>query len=380
MPDTGGESLLTDLCAICHANPIKYTCPRCGIHTCSLPCVKRHKTWAQCSGIRNPAAYRKRADLATPGSVDQDFNFITSVERSLQKADDMPLNREKALAPSGLRHQQHGSKKGRLDTEVEERGIRLVRAPHGLSRNRQNKSRWGSQKENCIMWTTEWIHHDGTTRMQNILESRTVREAFVHCFGKNALLGKRKRKRSDLETANVRATEDDTLAVQATQEEAIQDPPPTENNVALEDPIPDDAAPLHEELQVPNTSEEAATKTQASDATDPLHSLHFYLLRPMTTAKLKCLIPISQTSTLKDVLQGRTILEFPTFYVRQELPEALPEPFITEEKYDNHYGKEIPIDLPAYVPNDTATNEPPTSLADIDEQKVLEVLQKDLTG
>ncbi|KAI1615715.1 hypothetical protein EDD36DRAFT_486035, partial [Exophiala viscosa] len=377
MPDTGGESLLTDLCAICHANPIKYTCPRCGIHTCSLPCVKRHKTWAQCSGIRNPAAYRKRADLATPASVDQDFNFITSVEISLQKADDLPLNKDKALAPSGLRRQEHGSKKGKFETEVEERGIQLVRAPHGLSRHRQNKSRWYG-KENCIMWTTEWIHHDGTTRTQNILESKPVGKAFVECFGKNALLRKTKRKRSDTEPANVPATKDDTLVIQATREETAQDAAPAEKDVPPEEPVNDDAVPVHEGPQAPTTSAGAATKTQGSDATDLPSNIHFYLLRPMTTAKLKCLIPISQTSTLKDLLQGRTMLEFPTIYVRQEPPEALAEPFITEEKYDDHYGKEIPISLPAYAPNDTHLNEPPTSLDDIDEKKVLEVLQKDL--
>jgi len=262
------------------------------------------------------------------------------------------------------------------------------------------------------MWTTEWVHHDGTRKTQNILESKLVGKAFIECFGKNVLLRKTKRKRDDSETANVPATKNDTLAIQATHDETVQDPVPTEKDIAPEEPVNDATAPVHEESQIPttsvetatttkesdttdllpdpapvheeshfpNTSAEPATKTQGADPRDLLHNLHFYLLRPMTTAKLKCLIPISQTLTLKDVLQGRTVLEFPTFYVRQEPPEALLEPFITAERYDSLYGEEIPIELPAYNPNVSDFNEPPASLADIDEKKVLEVLQKDLTA
>jgi len=156
-----GDSLLTDLCAIwyrhhqdpsamrltshSHINAIKYTCPRCGVHTCSLPCVKRHKTWAQCSGVRDPAAYRRRAELATPASIDQDFNFITKVERSLQRADDEAAERGIDLTtPSDARRHGHDSRQ-KFDAEVERRGMTLIRAPRGLSRSKRNKSHWAGQ-------------------------------------------------------------------------------------------------------------------------------------------------------------------------------------------------------------------------------------------
>jgi hypothetical protein len=45
------------LCQICQLKDWIYTCPRCLCHTCSLPCVKKHKQEASCSGERDKTAY-----------------------------------------------------------------------------------------------------------------------------------------------------------------------------------------------------------------------------------------------------------------------------------------------------------------------------------
>ena len=127
-----------------HINPLKYTCPRCGIHTCSLPCVQKHKRRAQCSGVRNPAAYKKRRDLETPSSIDQDFNFITGVERSVQRADDQLLERGSDLIPAGIRR-PFEPRKTRFDEAAREAGVTVKRAPSGLSRAKENRSRWDGQ-------------------------------------------------------------------------------------------------------------------------------------------------------------------------------------------------------------------------------------------
>lgn len=44
-------------CQLCKTVDWKYTCPRCLTHTCSLGCVKRHKSEAACSGIRDKTSY-----------------------------------------------------------------------------------------------------------------------------------------------------------------------------------------------------------------------------------------------------------------------------------------------------------------------------------
>lgn len=54
-PSVNGQT--SKECEICHAEDWKYTCPRCLIHTCSVPCVKKHKLDTQCSGERDKTAY-----------------------------------------------------------------------------------------------------------------------------------------------------------------------------------------------------------------------------------------------------------------------------------------------------------------------------------
>ena len=88
MTSSKSMASLTELCSICFTNPPKYTCPRCGCQTCSVACVKIHKKRAACSGVRNPASYLKSSELATPASIDRDYNFITKVQRDIEKAED----------------------------------------------------------------------------------------------------------------------------------------------------------------------------------------------------------------------------------------------------------------------------------------------------
>lgn len=299
------------------------------------------------------------------------------MERSLQRADELVSDKGIHLAPSGIARGSHGTKR-KFDVEVEERGIRLIKAPQGLSRSKQNKSHWAGQHK-CLMWTTEWLYFDGEKRIHNVTELRTVGEAFVNIFGKNTI--RKKRKRSDAQStaapvlpaeAHNEHTPTDAVQGSATSEakdEGLQAESKDDN------PAEDGQGVVKSAV----TSDNAAA--QVPEVSQLCQDLHFYLLKPNTVSKHKCLIPVSPTSTLQDVLRDKTILEFPTFYIRQEAPENLPEPFITEEKYDQVYGSEVTANLPTYAPPDNLDEtEKVSSLPNIDEKTVLEVLQKDLAG
>ena len=338
---------LTSLCAICHVNAIKYTCPRCSIHTCSLTCVKRHKQYAQCSGVRNPAAYRKRAELATPTSIDQDFNFITKVERTLQRAEDHVADRGIHLAPAGL-NRHGGPPKTKFETEVQARDIKLIRAPDGLSRRKQNKSTW---KGNSISWTMEWLAHTGETRLQNVPETRTVLEGFTSCFGKKGLSKKRKRD-SNTKSERVEAAADIPQMQETNDDGTVQQPTPPAG--ALQD---DNGGPAKPKLVSPE--------------------LHFYLHRPQTSSKLKCLIPIESNSTWKEVLKGRTLLEHPTVYVREEPPDELQKPFVLEQVYLKDHGEDVVVSAETQL---ESTRESDPALSALDSHKILEVLKADLNS
>lgn len=131
-----------------HINVPKYKCPRCSIQTCSLPCSKRHKLWSQCSGVRDPAAYQKKKDLATPASFDKDYNFISGIERHLERADRQAENRGVILETpeeNGKRKRAgHDLAKGEISFQraVENSGVNVLRAPKGMSRSKQNNSNW----------------------------------------------------------------------------------------------------------------------------------------------------------------------------------------------------------------------------------------------
>ncbi len=130
-----------------HNRPHKYRCPRCFTLTCSLPCIKRHKQWAQCNGTRDPAAYVKRADLATPSGIDRDYNYLTSIEREFDRAERDATSRGVSLAEEGPKRKNRDYAKGEaaLEAAIEKCGVIVVKAPKGMSRAKQNKTHWSKK-------------------------------------------------------------------------------------------------------------------------------------------------------------------------------------------------------------------------------------------
>lgn len=104
------------------------------MRTCSLPCYKRHQQWAQCNGKRDPAAFVKRSDLATPRGIDHDFNFLTGIERGLQRSDED----QGALARDNKKYEHT---QARLRPYLQRNRIIVDRAPVGMSRQRLNNTR-----------------------------------------------------------------------------------------------------------------------------------------------------------------------------------------------------------------------------------------------
>ena len=300
-------------------------------------CIKKHKKRAQCSGVRDPGAYRKRGELANPTSIDQDFNFITGVERSLQRAEDDVKKRRIHLQPARLGGQRGPEK---LEATAAERGIKLVRAPKGLSRRKQNTSHPSHHGQNN-MWTVEWVHQKGWQRVSNMLDSQTIGEAFDSFFGKVT----RKRKRGQ-DRRNCSRNENETEV-----HETLED---REGGDFLAD-RPTDG---HEE--------------RSAQPTDKPDKFHFYLHRPLTISNIKVLIPFSREIRLKDLLKDRTIIEFPTIHIRFDTPEQVSKPFLLETAYIEQ-REDVAI-LPSHKPETVRASDPST----VDPSKVLEVLKQDL--
>lgn len=295
----------------------------------------------------------------------------------MQRADDLVSRKRIDLVPSGLGN----DRKTKFNLAIEERGIRLIKAPKGLSRSKQSRSQWAAGQQKCLMWTTEWIRYDGQRKLVNVTEKTTISEAYAMAFGKK-IAPQKKRKRSHSETNLTPCAGHDhppaptNFDIQdnrgdmevrktgVTPSEVVTDDHPSSQSGTLPD-----SAPAHERLDKAH-----------HDASQSPQEDRYYLFKANTTSKVKCLIPVAPASKLEEVLRNRTLLEFPTFYVRNEPIDELPAPFITEEKYEESYGTDISVHLPTYAPQDEPEEGEVTDLDKIDEHKVLEVLQKDLAG
>ena len=66
--------------------PSKYRCPGCGVRTCSLLCVKKHKVEQQCSGKRDAATF---CDIKSFDDrvLMRDYALLESVGRSVDSSE-----------------------------------------------------------------------------------------------------------------------------------------------------------------------------------------------------------------------------------------------------------------------------------------------------
>lgn len=391
------DPLLSDLCSICHANPPKYRCPRCSTRTCSLPCTRRHKLWSQCSGVRDPAAYLKRNELNTESAFDRDFNFITGIERTLERAERDVDNRGIDLAggaqaddgsSEGLQHPVTGRKRkhpnqGLAKGEAaflrgaETAAVKVLRAPKGMSRNKQNGSRL-HPKHKRLAWTIEWITADGVkTIRDSVIDTCSVAEAYNRCCPlprdqETAIEPVKEEKKENVDAPNTTTAAPGDPVTTVVEEADTKSPPSTTKDSEKK---PADAST--------EQMDKASNQTIA-----PHRGLYFYLHRPRTTTKKPVLTPLLQTSTLNTVLRNRTVLEFPTIYALPESAETLfadkdNSKFILEEDYlRTAEPDEIGQSSTTSDNDDAAGNEalPGSSvnLQDVDENLVLEVLKKDL--
>ena len=121
-----------------------YRCPRCSTRTCSLPCYKRHQQRAQCSGQRDPTAFVKSSDLATPAGIDHDFNFLVGIERALDQAD---RDVQDGTAGGNSNTSSKAQEKAHLATRIQAAGVTVQYAPLGMSRQKANQTRLSNRKK-----------------------------------------------------------------------------------------------------------------------------------------------------------------------------------------------------------------------------------------
>lgn len=70
-------------CSMCQKNPIKYTCPRCSMRTCSLSCCVNHKKTLNCNGQRDKTSFKPLAEMRDLDLL-SDYRFLEELNRQIE--------------------------------------------------------------------------------------------------------------------------------------------------------------------------------------------------------------------------------------------------------------------------------------------------------
>lgn len=230
----------------------------------------------------------------------------------------------------------------RRDVETQQRTSIVLKAPPGMSRALQNKSKWDNRHK-CLLWTVEWILEDGSKVYGNCQETRTITEAFANAVGKRMMRSQQK---------GVSKT---WVSTQSLESESATE---NQNNSTLH-----------------STSHPVSTSNTEN---------HFYLHRPNLPSDVKAVIPLQPDAVIKDAICDRVLIEFPTIFVLRVSQENLQNPFITEEEYLKQNGSGSPTTMSEALQQRSTANENDQDLTGfestlkLDGEKLAEALQNDL--
>jgi hypothetical protein len=262
------------------------------------------------------------------------------VERTIERAADVAQGRGIALSEE---RRKRVKGEARRDVEIQQRAAIVLKAPPGMSRALQNKSKWDNRHK-CLLWTVEWVLEDGLKVLGNCQETRTISEAFANAVGKRRM--KAQQSFADKPTSSTQGTDSKSVS----------------------------------EFRNGSTSNSAAPSETTSSAEH-----HFYLHRPNLPSDFKCLVPIQPEALVKDAIRDRVLIEFPTIFVLRAPKDRLQRPFITEEVYLHEHGKS-PLVIVSDAPNGKLVSNDNdqdfsvrSSIPERDEKMIEEVLQNDLT-
>lgn len=317
------DPLLTSLCSICHISDPKYKCPRCSIRTCSLSCIKKHKAWASCSGVRDPTVYRRKKDLHTASGVDHDYNFIHGIETSIERSE-KELVEEKALVQRDelrpptikevkwrpgrdgrkrkvvvtrlLREPTTRSFEKLLAGALKKFNVKVICAPTGMQRQKDNATTY-NRRSGRINWQVEWLAFGGCQgevkrTLHKVMDDVPLFKAYPAVLeqdAKNAGQAKVKPARLGRHTAQVYPDATWVVTMDCMQE------PATHTWAVFESDA--DLWPAEREQE---------RMTQYG----------FYLARHGTRSdEDKVLTALDPQQSLRSILADTSVIEFPTIYV-----------------------------------------------------------------
>ncbi|KAA8493287.1 Box C/D snoRNA protein 1 [Porphyridium purpureum] len=208
------------VCESCRSVEARYRCPACGVRTCSVECVTRHKQNDRCSGTRDRAQFVSKKEYAEP-NWQLDLNFLADVHRVARNSgvrngtDDANSSAQRHTHPQ----RRLTGKEFALQRLAAQRGTRLEFLPNTFSRHTANRTRVvkmkprqnkPEQQQNApdvepapvpdsaranglvMSWTLEACFREGTSMEQeaslvtvhSIFETETIRTVLDHLLAR----------------------------------------------------------------------------------------------------------------------------------------------------------------------------------------------------
>lgn len=283
-PATAVRDRLGD-CAVCDAGvAAKYRCPGCAVVSCSLACSKRHKQMGEgCSGKRKVAEFKDIRDF-TDADLVSDYRFLEDALLEKDRAKRWrPRFRPGSDAAARADRAPAATRTVDLLTQkAADRGVQLFCMPDGMARRVANTTFY-DRKRDLMQWRVEWLFHGPPTARDDDEE-------------KNGRVGVEK-------VAPVARAEDAKVDETATIGSALR---------AHFAPGPGNAARLHELRRFRSLRERRKAETPAT--------IGIFLAAEGRRADDPRFHRLALDATLRENLNGKRVLEFPTLHVAV-LPE-----------------------------------------------------------
>ena len=169
--DKRAQAKLDDkACCICKSRDVKYRCPECQLRTCCLDCVKKHKDVFSCSGKREKTLFVKMSDFDQKEFLN-DYFFLEETEQLIDRA----ARNRRQVTKCYSNQSELPAHLMKLRFEARKSGTRLKILPKGFKKRMENETIYFySGKE--IQWTINWVFHDYDYHKENDEQSLKVFE------------------------------------------------------------------------------------------------------------------------------------------------------------------------------------------------------------
>lgn len=92
-----------------------------------------------------------RADLATPKGIDHDYNYLTSIERDLDRAEKDARSRGLVLEEERRTTRQPVKGEKQFNAALGRCGVQVAKAPKGMTRSKQNQTICSKKYEYSVL-------------------------------------------------------------------------------------------------------------------------------------------------------------------------------------------------------------------------------------